>query len=180
MFLLFAKKFSAETSLTPAQCKRKLRCDLISYTRRPSLIAVNGFIKTHRSESCFYGDLDKNGRVEIFFHRAKKHDGASAGFFGKIEKTEHGSRISGKLKRTAAVGIAAAVWCILLILLILTLISLKIYDGAACTAVLFAVGAALIAYDGSENALKSYLDSFPKPDSGDNADKTDAIYNKKE
>ncbi len=164
MFLLFAKSFSAETSLTPAQCRKKLIRELTDYTRKPGIIAANSFFKAHRSESCYYGSCDKNGRVEIFFHKAKKHDGSSAGFFGRIEKTENGSRIVGKIRRTAAVGIAAVIWSILLIIMILLLISLKIYDGAVCSAILFVLGLALIAYDGSEQAVKEYINGFPKPE----------------
>lgn len=161
MFLLFPKRCELKTSLTSTQCRKKLNSELVEYNRKPSLIAVNRFIKTHRFECCYFGSWDKNGKFELFYHRAKKHDGSSAGFFGTIEKTDGGSVIKGSVRRSAAVCIAAAVWCLLLLLMILSMIALKIYDGAACCGALFLVGLALIAYDGSEKYIKSYLESFP-------------------
>jgi hypothetical protein len=162
MFLLFPKKYSIETTLTPSQCRKKLNRELIEYNRKPSLIAVNGFIRKHRYECCYFGNWDKSGKFELFYHRAKKHDGSSAGFFGRIEKTENGSRITGKIRRTAAVAVVAVLWTLVSAVLILTLIALKEYEGTACTAAVFLVGLALMLYDGSESYLKSYLESFPK------------------
>lgn len=171
MFLLFPKKYEIETTLTPSQCRRKLNGELIEYNRKPSLIAANQFLKKHRYECCYFGSWDKSGKVEIFYHRAKKHDGSSAGFFGRIEKTGSGARISGKIKRTAAVFAAASLWTAVSLLLILSLIALKEYEGAGCMAALFIIGLGLMTYDGSEKFLKAYLESFPKPE---NADKTDS------
>jgi hypothetical protein len=170
MFLLFPRKYTVETTLTPSQCRKKLNRELIEYNRKPSLIAANSFIKKHRLECCYFGSWDKSGKFELFYHRAKKHDGSSAGFFGRIEKTESGSRITGKIRRTAAVVVTSALWTAVSLLLILSLIALKEYEGAACTAAVFAVGLGLMIYDGSEKYLKSYLDSFPKSDDLNNSD----------
>lgn len=162
MFLLFPKKYSIETTLTPSQCRKKLNRELIEYNRKPSLIAVNRFIKNHRYECCYFGNWDKSGKFELFYHRAKKHDGSSAGFFGTIEKTENGSRITGKIRRTAAVVVVAVLWIVISAMLILSLAALGEYEGAACTAAVFLIGLGLMLYDGSESYLKSYLESFPK------------------
>ena len=162
MFLLFPKKICFKTTLTPSQCRKKLNTELVEYNRKPSLIAANQFIKKHRFECCYFGSWDKGGKFEIFYHRAKKHDGSSAGFFGRIEKAEGGSVITGRIRRTAAVTVTAAIWIAATALLLLALIAIKEYKGAACTAVIAVIGLGLILYDGSEGYLKAYLDSFPK------------------
>ena len=93
MFLLFPKKIRITTSLTAKQCREKMTRDMVEYTRRPSIVAASSFIKAHRLENCYYGSCVKKDGVinsEIFYHRAKKHDGSSAGFFGTVTKTEDG------------------------------------------------------------------------------------------
>lgn len=172
MFLLIPKKIRIETTLTPTQCRSKLNRELVDYTRRPSLIAASEFIKKHRFECCYFGSFDKKGKVEIFYHRIKKHDGSSAGFFGRIDKREgaKGSVIVGKIRRSGAVIAAAVIWLIVCVILALSLVALKEYVGAGVTAAVMLVGLALIAYDGSESYVRSYLDSFPKDDVQDSED----------
>lgn len=164
MFYLLPRKITIETSLTPAQCRGKLARELIEYRRRPSLIAASGFLKKHRLECCYFGSCEKSGKVEIFYHRAKKHDGSSAGFFGKIEKHPggKGSVIHGSIRRTASVVTAAVVWTLALLFLLLSLAAMKEYTGAAATAALFVTGLGLILYDRSAEYVKKYLESFPE------------------
>jgi hypothetical protein len=162
MFLLFPKKYTISTTLTPTQCRRKLNTELVEYNRKPSLVAANSFIKKHRYDCCYFGNWDKSGKFELFYHRAKKHDGSSAGFFGKIEKSDTGSVITGKIRRTAAVVIVSALWTLISLILILFLLALKEYTGCACTAAVFIIGLGLMTYDSSEKFLKAYLESFPK------------------
>ena len=165
MFLLFPRRVRVETSLTPKQCRERLNRDLIPYTRRPSLVAASGFIKAHKLECCYFGSRGKEGgavKAEIFYHRAKKHDGSSAGFFGTIQKREDGKGavIEGKIRRTAAVMIVAVLWTIVTVILALSLLALKEYVGAGVSAGLMLIGLALITYDGSESYIRSYLDGF--------------------
>ena len=72
MFFLLPKKVSLETKMSPAECRRKLNRELIDYTRKPSLVAASQFLKKHRLENCYFGSSEKSGKVEIFYHRAKK------------------------------------------------------------------------------------------------------------
>ena len=169
MFFLFPRKVRIETSMTPAQCRAKLGRELTEYRRRPSLVAMSEFLKKHRLECCYYGSCEKNNgqvRAEIFYHRAKKYDGSSAGFFGNIEKLPDGkgSVITGSIRRTASVVAAAAVWTAVLLILILSLIAMKEYTGAGVSAGLLAVGLGLILYDRSAAYIESYLRSFPERD----------------
>lgn len=181
MFFLLPKKVSLETKMSPAECRRKLNRELIDYTRKPSLVAASQFLKKHRLENCYFGSSEKSGKVEIFYHRAKKHDGSSAGFFGHIEKTSGGSRITGSIRRTAAVYIAAALWTVITLFIALVLVALKEYSGAACTAAVMLAGLGLMLWEGSAGYIQTYLETFPpmKPkeheltDSADNSEDTD-------
>lgn len=181
MFFLLPKKVSLETKMSPAECRRKLNRELIDYTRKPSLVAASQFLKKHRLENCYFGSSEKSGKVEIFYHRAKKHDGSSAGFFGHIEKTAGGSRITGSIRRTAAVYIAAALWTVITLFIALVLAALKEYSGAACTAAVMLAGLGLMLWEGSAGYIQTYLETFPpmKPkepeltDSADNSDDAD-------
>ena len=168
MFLLFPKKIRIESALTVKQCRERLNRELVAYTRKPSLVAASGFIKAHRLESCYFGSCGKEGntvRAEIFYHRAKKYDGSSAGFFGSIEKRPDGkgSVIAGKIRRTAAVVITAVLWTLVMLILTLSLAALKEYTGAAVSAAVMIAGAALMSFDRSESFIRSYLDSFAEP-----------------
>ena len=165
MFLLFPKKIRRVSSMTPKQCRERMNRELVEYTRKPSLVAASGFIKAHKFESCYFGSCGKEGsdvRAEIFYHRAKKHDGSSAGFFGSIQKRSDGKGavIEGKIRRTAAVVVTAVLWTVITLLLTLSLLSLKEYAGAGVAAGVMAAGLALMTYDRSESYVRSYLESF--------------------
>ena len=165
MFLLFPKNIRVVSSLTPKQCRERLSRELVEYTRKPSLVAASGFIKAHKLESCYFGSCGKEGnavKAEIFYHRAKKHDGSSAGFFGSISKREDGKGavIEGKIRRTAAVVVTAVLWTVVTLLLALSLLSLKEYLGAGVTIGVMLIGLALMTYDRSESFIRTYLDTF--------------------
>lgn len=173
MFFLFPKQVRIETSLTPSQCRARLNRELVEYRRRPSLVAASEFLKKHRLECCYFGSCEKDGstvKAEIFYHRAKKHDGSSAGFFGRIEKREDGkgSVITGSIRRTASVMCAAVIWTLALIFLILSLVAMKEYTGAAVSAAVFVTGLGLIVYDRSAGYVRSYLESFCESDDKEN------------
>ncbi len=166
MFLLIPKKIRVETALTQKQCRERLNREIIPYTRKPSLVAASGFIKAHKLEDCFFGSCgkDDSGKVkaEIFYHRAKKYDGSSAGFFGTISKREDGKGavIEGSIRRTAAVVITSVLWTIITLLLTLILVSMKEYLGAGVSAAVMLAGLGLITYDRSEGFIREYLDRF--------------------
>ncbi|MBQ1538474.1 MAG: hypothetical protein IIZ73_09195 [Ruminococcus sp.] len=167
MFFLFPRRVRIETSMTPAQCQAKLGRELTEYRRRPSLVAMSEFLKKHRLECCYYGSCEKVGggvRAEIFYHRAKKYDGSSAGFFGNIEKIPDGkgSVITGSIRRTASVVCAAVVWTLVLLILVLALLGMREFAGAGVSAGMLAVGLGLILYDRSAGYIESYLRSFPE------------------
>ena len=167
MFLMFPKKIRVETALTPKQCRERLMREMVEYTRRPSLVAASSFIKAHRLESCYFGScVKKDGVVtaEIFYHRAKKHDGSSAGFFGTIVKREDGkgSVIEGKIRRTAWSLAVAMTWSSFTLFFALIQLLLGIWVGAAVTFGVMLVGLLMMSYDRSESYIRSYLEGFAK------------------
>lgn len=161
MFVIFPKKIEVESPLTVKQCRKKLRRDLVEYQRKPSLIAASRFIKRHKSEDCLFGSVD-GSKAEIFCHRAKKHDGSSAGFFGRIEKNGNGSKLVGHIRRTAAVTVCAVVWTLFSLLVVLSLIAMKEYEGAVCVGAIAAAGFCLITWDTSEKKIREYLSEFSR------------------
>ena len=162
MFLLFPRKITVETSLTPAQCRARLARELVTYKRKSPLVDASRFLKQHRAEECFFGSCSKDGKTRVFYHRAKRHDGSSAGFYGNISRSPEGkgSVITGSIRRPVAVVIAAAVWTLVLIVLILALLALKEYAGAAVSGVLFLAALGEMAYDRSAKYVREYLEGF--------------------
>lgn len=165
MFLLFPKKIRITTSLTAKQCREKMTRDMVEYTRRPSLVAASSFIKAHRLENCYYGSCVKKDGVihsEIFYHRAKKHDGSSAGFFGTVTKTEDGKGavIEGMIRRTAWSMAMISTWFTVTFLFAVLLTVLKITIGAVVTLGVMAAGILLMTYDRSESFIRDYLKQF--------------------
>ncbi|SDA12267.1 hypothetical protein SAMN02910447_00566 [Ruminococcus sp. YE71] len=170
MFLLIPKKVRIETKMTPNQCRTRLNREMEDYTRRPSFVAASEFIKKHKLTSCYFGSTDKTGRTEIFYHRAKKHDGSSAGFYGVISKPDDkaadGTRavFTGHIRRNIGVMVVAWLWTLVCIALVLALAALKEYVGAGVTGAVMVIGLLLMAYDRSESYIRSYLDTFAKAD----------------
>ncbi|MCD7742193.1 MAG: hypothetical protein LUI06_08320 [Ruminococcus sp.] len=171
MFFVFPKRVELHTTLTPKQCRSKLRREMVEHKRKPSLVSASRFYKAHKLDSCYYGAYKNDGSFEVFYHRVKKHDGSSAGFFGKITKDENGSMISGRLRRTASVYVTLIVWTVALLLLVLCLVALDEFAGAACMAAVFVIGFALICQDSSAKYVMSYLDTFPDETNADEDEK---------
>lgn len=164
MFLLIPKKVRIETSMTPKQCREKLNRDLETYSRKSGFLSASQFIKSHKLESCYFGSSNASGKVRIFYHRAKKYDGSSAGFFGTISKRTDGKGavIEGKIRRSVSTVIVAVVWFLSTLLFTLGFLGMRTYDGAVIMGLLCIFGTAAVAYDGSQKYVRDYLESFPK------------------
>lgn len=160
MFLLFPKKIEIRTSMTPKQCREKISGEIREKRKKSGLIAASAFVKEHRFDSCYYGEWDKSGELKLFYHKAKKHDGTSAGFYGRIEKTDGGSVIRGRIRKAVPAVVFSCIFILLSVVLILALVSLKEYKGAICTAAVFLVGLWFMIYDSSESYIKTYLKTF--------------------
>ena len=79
--------YEVETSLSPKRVLRKLDGDLIEHRPTINILSQSKFMKNHRDDTIFYGYRTDADSFQIFHHTAKKRDGGSTGFYGKVEKT---------------------------------------------------------------------------------------------
>ena len=132
--------YEVETSLSPKRVLRKLDGDLIEH--RPTINIL--------SQS-----------FQIFHHTAKKRDGGSTGFYGKVEKTPNGSRIYGKFRKPVYAYVVGVIWTVIVLFLTLMLVALEEKTGALCFAAIWLVGLFLMFWDNKKKFVRAYLDSFP-------------------
>ncbi len=168
MFLVLPVSYEFETSLSPKRVARKLDGELVEYMPTVNILSKGRFMKKYREESVFYGMRTSQTEFRIFHHTAKRRDGGSTGFYGKIEKTPNGSKISGKFRKPLYTYIFGGVWTVALVFFLLMMLALKQYAGVACLAGVWAVGFVAMFWDSKKKYIRAYLDSFPKPkNSGD-------------
>ena len=103
-------------------------------------------------------------------YQAKKRDGGTTGFFGKIVPTENGSLITGKFRKGISTYIFGIIWAVLTLFSGLICLSLKQEYGAAACAALFAVGIFFLFWDNKIKYLYSYLEGFPRYEEKDQKD----------
>lgn len=91
-------------------------------------------MKNHRDDTIFYGYRTDAESFQIFHHTAKKRDGGSTGFYGKVEKTPNGSRIYGKFRKPIYAYVVGVIWTVLVLFLAIMLVALGEKTGAVCFA----------------------------------------------
>ena len=82
--------------------------------------------------------------------------------FGKYEKSEHGTLITGTFRKGVSTYIFGIIWAVLTLLSGLVCLSLKQEYGAVACAVLFVAGMFFLFWDNKIKYLYSYLDGFPR------------------
>lgn len=162
MFLILPVTYEFETTLTPKRVIRKLNGELVEYRPSLNIMSTGKFMKAHRFESIFYG-RETGEDFMLFYHVAKKRDGGGTGFYGHIEKTANGSKISGTFRKSKPTYVFAAIWTLVTLFFGLMMLALKIYAGAACCAAILLGGLFAMFFDSKKKYLLGYLDSFPKP-----------------
>ncbi|MBR1739247.1 MAG: hypothetical protein IJ737_03050 [Ruminococcus sp.] len=159
---LFPKRYSVETRLPPKRLMRKLEGELVEYRPTVNILSAGRFMKTHRQESIYYGRHNADS-FELYYHRAKRRDGSSTGFYGKVVKSEKGSLVTGVFRKPVYAYIVSAVWFALCLLSA----GAAYGGGESKVAYMFlALGAAgliLMLFDSNEMYLRAYLDALPKP-----------------
>ena len=154
--------FETETSLSPKRLARKLDRDLVEHRPTIHIMSQGRFMRKYRLESCYYGCRTSSSEFRLFHHQAKKRDGGSTGFYGKIEATESGSRISGSFRKPAYTYVFGIVWTLVIAVLALFSVSLKEYAAAGCFGALWAVGVWFMFSDNKKPTLRAYLEALPK------------------
>ncbi len=162
MLLIFPISYSFETTLSPKKAAAKLERELVLHRPTGNVMAQGRFMRKHRFETIYYGCRTSADRFRVFHHTAKKRDGASTGFFGRIEKTSGGSLISGSFRKPIYVYVCAALWTIVTLLISLVLFALQETAGAAVSAGLFVTGILIMFWDDKKKYIRAYLDTFPR------------------
>ena len=129
--------YEVETSLSPKRVLRKLDGDLIEHKPTINILSQSKFMKNHRDDTIFYGYRTDAESFQIFHHTAKKRDGGSTGFYGKVEKTPNGSRIYGKFRKPIYAYVVGVIWTVLVLFLTLMLVALGEKTGAVCFAAIW-------------------------------------------
>lgn len=160
MFLILPVSYEVETTLPQKKAARKLDHEITEH--RPTLnIMSNGrFMRNHRFETCFYGCRTGQFEFQLYHHTAKKRDGGSTGFFGRIEQSENGSVITGKFRKPVYTYVIAVLWALVTLFLSLVLFAIEEKGGALCMLGVFLLGVFIMFWDNKKPVLKAYLDSF--------------------
>lgn len=156
---LLPKKYAVTSALPPQKLCRRLKGDLIEHKPSLNILSQSKFMRDHRFESIYYGRVEE-GRVEMFYHCAKKRDGACTGFYGTVTETENGSLLSGSFRKPRYSYLFAAIMLITCLLCALGTYAAGSVSGALTFIGVGIFSAALIMYDNHEKMLRQYLDSL--------------------
>lgn len=130
MFTVIPKKVSYSSSFTPKQLTKRFDKAIIPFKARGSVIGVSSFIKKYKSAEVWYGYRDGE-RIRVSHHAPRKTDGSSTTFYGRIEKSDGGSVITGKIMKPLSTCIFGTLCIIVMLMLGLVCLSLDIIAGAA-------------------------------------------------
>lgn len=162
MFSVLPVSYEFETTLSPKKAARKLDHDLVEHRPTINIMSQGRFMRKHRFETCFYGCRTSLYDFQVFHHTAKKRDGGTTGFYGRITESENGSLIRGSFRKPVYTYVLAVIWTLVTLFLALTLFALNEKIGALCTFGVFALGIFIMFWDNKKSFVKDYLESFPK------------------
>ena len=153
------EKYSLDTALNKKKLKKRLQGDMVEYKSSMNVLSLSKFMKKYRTESVYYGRVSGD-EVQLFYHRAKKRDGGSTGFYGKMTETEKGCLLEGKFRKPLYAYISAAV-----LVLFTLLCALGTYAGGSVKGALIflgigALGVFLMLFDNHKKYIKMYLDKL--------------------
>lgn len=159
MLTIFPRKYSFETSLAPKKLLRKLQGDLVEYRPTMNILSTGRFMKKHKLENVYYGRHDGNS-FELYFHRIKKRDGGSTGFYGKIIKTDKGSIVKGWFRKPVYAYFFAACFALLCLMCAVGAYAAEVVTGAYVFLGLGFAGFLIMLCDSNETYLRAYLDEL--------------------
>ena len=154
-------RFEYRTSLTPKRLARRLDKDLEEHRPTLNIMSQGRFMRAHKFESCFYGCRTSADEFQVFHHQARKRDGGTTGFFGKIVKTEHGSLITGKFRKPVYTYVFAAVWTAVILLIVLMAAGMREFAAAGAFAAVWAAGAYLMLWDKKQPIVRAFIENLP-------------------
>ncbi|MBR1392987.1 MAG: hypothetical protein IJ561_04040 [Ruminococcus sp.] len=165
--------YEYRTTLSPKQLARRLDKELIEHRPSLNIMAQGRFMRAHKFESCYYGCRTSSEDFRVFHHTAKKRDGGSTGFYGKMIPEGSGTLIRGSFRKPVYTYVFAAVWTVVILLLALMSAGLKEWAAAGAFAVLWAAGAFLMLKDNKKSAVRAYIESLPGAETGDTGEGTE-------
>lgn len=160
MLLIFPVTYEFETSLSPKRLARRLDGELTEYRPTLNVLSTGKFMKTHKTESLYYGRRTADS-FELFYHQAKKRDGSETGFYAHYEKSKNGTRVYGKFRKPLYTYVFGAVWALITLFLALILYSLKENTGALVSLCVCIAGIILLFWDTKKPKLLAYLKNLP-------------------
>ena len=138
------EKFVLESTMSRKQVINRLEKKMVKYTPSMNVLSTGRFMREHKEESIYYGECS-GSKVKLFYHRAKKRDGGTTGFFGTITETETGCTITGHFRKPLyAVGTYAG----------------GSWQGALVFLGIGAAGAVLMLADAHKKYVKSCLEEL--------------------
>ncbi|MBR6102354.1 MAG: hypothetical protein IKP95_07990 [Ruminococcus sp.] len=161
MLSILPVSFEYRTSLSPKRLARRLDRELTEHRPTLNLMSQGRFMRKHKFESCFYGCRTSADRFQVFHHEAKKRDGGSTGFFGRITETENGSLITGSFRKPVYTYIFGGVWTLVILLISLMAAGMREFAAAGAFAAVWAVGVFFMFWDNKRPIVRAYLENLP-------------------
>lgn len=153
--------FEYRTSLPPKRLARKLDHDLVEHRPTLNIMSQGRFMRAHKFESCFYGCRTSADGFQVFHHQAKKRDGGSTGFFGKIVGTEYGSLITGSFRKPVYTYVFAAIWTVVIVLAALMAAGMREFIAAGAFAAVWAFGVFIMFWDNKKPIVRAFIENLP-------------------
>lgn len=153
------KKYVGVSKLPPKRLLKRIEGETVSYTPSMSFLSVSRFMRMHRDESVFYGKCTKS-KVMVFYHRAKKRDGGSTGFYGKVVENGKGSKIVGYFRKPVYAYISAALLLAVSLLCALGTYAAGSQEGALVFLGIGLVGVMFMLWDRHEVQLQGFFEDI--------------------
>lgn len=153
------KKYVGVSKLPPKRLLKRIEGETVRYTPSMNFLSVSRFMRMHRDESVYYGRCSKNS-VTVFYHRAKKRDGGSTGFYGKVVENGKGSRIEGYFRKPVYAYIAAALLLAASLLCALGTYAAGSKDGALVFLGIGLAGVMFMLWDRHEVQLQGFFEDI--------------------
>lgn len=161
MLIIVPISFEHESSLTVKRIARKLDGELIQKRPSANVLANSKFVRQYKTQSVFYGCRSGEDKFCVFYHEAGKRDTGSLGFFGRLEKNENGTKITGHFRKPVSAYIFGALWVIVTFLFSLFALSLDNTPAFITGAVLLIAGVFILFFDkGKKKILRAFIESL--------------------
>ena len=161
MLIIIPISFEHESEASIKRIARRLDGELIQKRPSPNVMANSKFIKKYKTQSVFYGCRSGEDKFSVFYHEAGKRDTGSIGFYGRLQKSGKGTKISGHFRKPLSAYIFGAVWVVITFLF--ALIALSLDNTAACIAgaVLLLIGVFILFFDkGKKKVIRAFIESL--------------------